>query len=102
MNASAATAKGMMTLATVTAATTMLQANSTGDGMDEDGEGPKIKYRKIKYLLLHFMPSLPLTLPSLCPYSHASCLLRLAVALPLVLRLLADERGKNKSCTVYS
>ncbi len=34
-----------------------LKANANSDGMDEDGEGPKIKYRKIKYLLLHFMPS---------------------------------------------
>ncbi len=31
-----------------------MKANANGDGMDEDGEGPKIKYRKIKYSLPHF------------------------------------------------
>jgi hypothetical protein len=53
--------------------------------MDEDGEGPKIKHRKIKYQLLNFTPSLPQTLPSLCPHPHASCLPQLVVLLPLVL-----------------
>jgi hypothetical protein len=42
--------------------------------MDEDGEDPKIKYRKIKYLLLNLSPLSPLTLLSLRPCSHASCL----------------------------
>jgi hypothetical protein len=27
---------------------TRLKADAIGDGMDEDGEGPKTKYRKIK------------------------------------------------------
>jgi hypothetical protein len=57
--------------------------------MDEDDEGPKITCRKIKYLLLHFMPLLPTTLPSLCPHSHASCLPWLVVVLPLVLHRLS-------------
>jgi hypothetical protein len=48
--------------------------------------GPKTRYRKIKYLLLNFMPLLPSTLPSLRPCSHASRLPRLGVMLPLVLR----------------
>ncbi len=51
---------------------------------------PNMKYRKIKYLLvLHFMPLLPPTLPSLRPYSYASRLPRLVVMLPLVLRRLS-------------
>jgi hypothetical protein len=57
--------------------------------MDEDGEGPKIKFRKIKYLLLHFTPLLPLTLPSLHPCSHVSCLPQLVAVLPLVLQPLS-------------
>ncbi len=56
--------------------------------MNEDGEGSKIKYRKITSLLLNFILSLPPTLPSLRPYSHASCLPQLVVVLPLVLRHL--------------
>jgi hypothetical protein len=39
--------------------------------------------------MLHFMPSSPPTLPSLCPHSHTSCLPQLAVVLPLVLRCLS-------------
>jgi hypothetical protein len=62
-----------------------LKANGNGDGMDEDGESLKIKYRERKYLLLKFTPSSPLTLPSLHPCSHASCLPQLVVMLPLVL-----------------
>jgi hypothetical protein len=65
-----------------------LKANAKGNGMDEDGEGPNIKYRKIEYSLPHFMPSLPPTLLSLCPHSHASCLPWLVVVLPLVIRPL--------------
>jgi hypothetical protein len=53
--------------------------------MDEDGKGPKTKYRKIKHVLLNFTPSLPPTLPNLCPCSRASCLPQLVVVLPLVL-----------------
>jgi hypothetical protein len=53
--------------------------------MDEDGEGPKIKHRKITYLLLNLTPLPPPTLPSLRPHSHASCLPQLVLALPLVL-----------------
>jgi hypothetical protein len=53
--------------------------------MDEDGEGPKIKCRKIKCLLQHFMPSLPPTLPRLHSHSHASCQPQLVVVLPLFL-----------------
>jgi hypothetical protein len=53
----------------------MSYTNVYGNGMDEDGEGPRIKYRKIEYLLLNFMPLLPPTLPSLRPCSHASPML---------------------------
>jgi hypothetical protein len=49
--------------------------------MNEDGEGSKIKYRKITSLLLNFILSLPPTLPSL----H---LPQLVVMLPLVLHRL--------------
>ncbi len=35
--------------------------------------------------MLRFMQSLPPTLPSLCPLSHASCVTQLVVMLPLVL-----------------
>jgi hypothetical protein len=79
-----------------------LKANTDGNGLDEDSEGQKIKYGKIKYLLLHFMPLLPPTLPSLHPHSHASLLPWLVVMLPLVLHRLAAEREENKSCTVNS
>ncbi len=62
-----------------------MKANANGDGMDEDGEGPKIKYRKIKYSLPHFMQLLPPTLLSLCP-----CHLPWLVAMwPLVLHHLS-------------
>ncbi len=61
------------------------KANGISDGMDEDGEGQKIKYRKITYLLLNFTQLLPLTLPSLRPCFHASCLPWLVVVLSLVL-----------------
>jgi hypothetical protein len=67
------------------------KANANGNGMDEDSEGPKIKSRKIQYLLLHFMPLLPPTLLSLCPCSHASYLPWLVAVLPLVLRRLAAD-----------
>jgi hypothetical protein len=50
MNVSATTAKGTMTMATVSAETTIMMTTTLA--ADEDGEGPKIKYRKIKYLLL--------------------------------------------------
>jgi hypothetical protein len=83
-------------MGTVTAATTTMmtttsaaaarsKANGNSHGMEEDGEGLKIKYRKVKYLLLNFTPSLPPTLPSLHPCSHASCLPQLVVMMPLVL-----------------
>jgi hypothetical protein len=39
--------------------------------------------------MLHFMPSSPPILPSICPCSHASCLPHLAVVLPHVLRCLS-------------
>jgi hypothetical protein len=67
---------------------TSIKANADGNGMDEDVEGSKIKYRKIKYLLSYFMPSSPPTLPSLGPCSHASCLPQLVGMLPLVFRHL--------------
>ncbi len=51
--------------------------------MDEDGEGHNINYRKIKYLMLNFTPSLPPTLPNsilalmplVCPSWLLCCLL---------------------------
>jgi hypothetical protein len=49
----------------------------------------QLRYRKIKYLLVHFfaifLPSLSPTLPSHGSCSHAACLPRLVVVLPLFL-----------------
>ncbi len=66
-----------------------MKASGDKDGMGEDDEGPKINYRKIKYLLLHFMPLSPPTLLSLCLHSHASCLTLLVAVFPLVLCCLS-------------
>ncbi len=84
--------------------------NGGGGGSGDGGNGNRNsnsngnKYRKIKCSLLHFTPSSPPTLPSLCPCSHVSHLPQLVFVLPLVLchlSFLSRHRLPSSGASIY-